>query len=68
MALASGSKLGPYEVVSPLGAGGIGEICWGKIWSVPDKSCRFKRSMQHFSSRLTHQSFSEVPISRAVLN
>src|SRR6516164_1536825 len=27
----------------------------------PSLSCRFKRSMQHFSSRLTHQSFSEVP-------
>ena len=38
MALASGSKLGPYEVESPLGAGGMGEMCWGKIWSVPDKS------------------------------
>src|SRR5215469_12602479 len=25
-------------------------------------------TMQYFSSRLTHQSFSEVPISRAVLN
>src|SRR5258708_6337227 len=25
MALASGTKLGPYEIVSPLGAGGIGE-------------------------------------------
>jgi eukaryotic-like serine/threonine-protein kinase len=26
MALASGSKLGPYEIVSPLGAGGMGEV------------------------------------------
>ena len=31
-------------------------------------ACRVKRSMQHFSSRLTHQSFSEVRISRALLN
>ena len=26
MALAAGAKLGPYEIVSPLGAGGMGEV------------------------------------------
>ncbi len=26
MTLAAGSRLGPYEVVSPLGAGGMGEV------------------------------------------
>src|SRR6266853_3208249 len=26
MALTSGSRLGPYEIVSPLGAGGMGEV------------------------------------------
>jgi serine/threonine protein kinase len=26
MALTSGAKLGPYEIVSPLGAGGMGEV------------------------------------------
>ena len=26
MALASGARLGPYEIVSPLGAGGMGEV------------------------------------------
>src|SRR5882724_842334 len=26
MPLASGTKLGPYEIVSPLGAGGMGEV------------------------------------------
>jgi len=26
MALTSGMKLGPYEVLSPLGAGGMGEV------------------------------------------
>ena len=26
MPLATGSRLGPYEVVSPLGAGGMGEV------------------------------------------
>jgi len=27
MTLASGTKLGPYEIQSPLGAGGMGEVC-----------------------------------------
>ena len=26
MTLASGTRLGPYEVLSPLGAGGMGEV------------------------------------------
>jgi serine/threonine protein kinase len=26
MALVAGTKLGPYEVISPLGAGGMGEV------------------------------------------
>jgi serine/threonine protein kinase len=26
MALTSGTKLGPYEILSPLGAGGVGEV------------------------------------------
>ncbi len=26
MAIAAGSRLGPYEIVSPLGAGGMGEV------------------------------------------
>src|SRR5271168_3600254 len=30
MQLAPGTKLGPYEIVSPLGAGGMGEVYLGR--------------------------------------
>lgn len=30
MSLASGTRLGPYEIVSPLGAGGMGEVYLGR--------------------------------------
>jgi serine/threonine protein kinase len=26
MSLAAGSKLGPYEILAPIGAGGMGEV------------------------------------------
>jgi len=29
MAVTSGTKLGPYEIVTPLGAGGMGEVYLG---------------------------------------
>jgi len=66
MTLASGTRLGPYEIVSPLGAGGMGEVyrardtrlgrdVAGKVLpehlsSAPDLRARFEREARAVSS------------------
>lgn len=36
MPLTSGTRIGPYEVGAPLGAGGMGEVCRiSNVWRVP---------------------------------
>lgn len=66
MALANGSKLGPYEIHSPLGAGGMGEIYRARdtrlgrtvaikilpshLSSSPDAKQRFEREARAISS------------------
>ena len=66
MALASGTKLGPYEIQSPLGAGGMGEVYRARdtrlertvaikvlpphLSSSPDLKQRFEREARSISS------------------
>jgi serine/threonine protein kinase len=49
MALTSGTKLGPYEVVSPLGAGGMGEVYRGRDTRL-DRTVAIKILPEHLSS------------------
>jgi eukaryotic-like serine/threonine-protein kinase len=37
MPLSAGDKLGPYEIVAPIGAGGMGEVHRGQEMAVFDK-------------------------------
>ncbi len=49
MALTSGTKLGPYEIQSPLGAGGMGEVYRGRDTRL-DRTVAIKVLASHLSS------------------
>src|SRR5262245_3763254 len=48
MALPSGSKLGPYEIVAPIGAGGMGEVYRAKDTRL-DRTVAIKVLPSHLS-------------------
>ena len=50
MALASGTKLGPYEVAAPLGAGGMGEVYRARDTRL-DRSVAIKILPAHLADR-----------------
>ena len=49
MALTSGTKLGPYQITSPLGAGGMGEV-YRALDTRLDRVVAIKILPQHLSS------------------
>src|SRR3954467_13297725 len=75
MRLTPGSRIGPYEIVSPLGAGGMGEVYRARdtklnrdvaikvlpdvVASDPDRFARFEREAQTLAS-LSHGSIAQI--------
>src|ERR1051326_987618 len=54
MSLAAGHKLGPYEIVSPLGAGGMGEV-WRARDPRLNREVAIKVSAERFSERFARE-------------
>src|SRR5579863_5882478 len=54
MPLSPGDKLGPYEIVSPVGKGGMGEV-WKARDTRLDRIVAIKTSSAHFSDRFERE-------------
>jgi len=52
MSLPNGSKLGPYEILAPIGAGGMGEVYKARDTRL-DRIVAIKVSAAQFSERLS---------------
>src|SRR5215472_8496338 len=54
MALAAGDKLGPYEIMAPIGAGGMGEVYKARDTRL-DRTVAIKVSKEKFSERFDRE-------------
>src|ERR1043166_8478716 len=50
MALTAGTRLGPYEVIAPIGSGGMGQV-WGARDTRLDRTVAIKVSSEQFTER-----------------
>src|SRR5579871_4418451 len=54
MALTSGARLGPYEILNPIGAGGMGEVYKARDTRL-DRIVAIKQSKEEFSERFERE-------------
>ena len=54
MSIAAGTRLGPYEILAPIGAGGMGEV-WKARDTRLDRDVAIKISKQEFSDRFARE-------------
>jgi serine/threonine protein kinase len=54
MTLAAGNKLGPYEIVAPIGAGGMGEVYRARDPRV-ERDVAIKVSTEQFTDRFERE-------------
>src|SRR5271155_157717 len=61
MPLASGDKLGPFEILAPLGAGGMGEVYRARDTRL-DRIVAGKISQKQFSERFEREARTVAPL------
>src|SRR5919199_6298187 len=54
MSFVAGTRLGPYEILDRLGAGGMGEVCKARDTRL-DRIVAIKKSNQQFSERFERE-------------
>ena len=54
MPLTSGTRLGPYEILAPIGAGGMGEV-WKARDTRLDRTVAIKVSSEQFTERFERE-------------
>src|SRR5258708_4243602 len=54
MSIAAGTRLGPYEILAPIGAGGMGEV-WKASDTRLDRIVAIKVSQENFSERFERE-------------
>jgi predicted Ser/Thr protein kinase len=64
MTLSAGSRLGPYEIISPLGAGGMGEVYKARDTRL-DRTVAIKVSKEEFSARFEHEARAVAALNHA---
>ena len=60
MALSPGTRLGPYEILSPIGAGGRGEVYKAKE-NLLDRTVAIKGLFSHLADNLLRPIITQLP-------
>jgi Tol biopolymer transport system component len=64
MALTPGTRLGPYEILAPVGAGGMGEVYKARDTRL-DRTVAIKISKEHFSERFEREARAVASLNHA---
>src|ERR1700677_2483370 len=66
MALAAGTRLGPYEILAPIGAGGMGEV-YRAHDSRLDRDVAVKVSNAQFTERFTREARAIASLNHTII-